>query len=90
MIEILSMPISEIRLDLVVVVYDLLLACLTGYIVWFKTDEFILRREERELFGREQQEYSRYFGRLCLKLKSYKQPDEAIRYTIEDLSLIHI
>lgn len=85
MIEILFMPISEIRLDLVAVVYNLLPACLTGYIVWFKTDEFILRREERKLFRREQQEYSRYLGRLCLKLKSYKQPDGAIRYTIEDL-----
>ena len=85
MIEILFIPISEIRVDLVAVVYDFLLACLTGYIVWFKTDEFMLRREERELFRREQQEYSRYLGRLCLKLKSYKQPNEAIRYSIEDL-----
>lgn len=85
MLEIVFIPINEIRIDLVAVVYDFFLACFTGYIVWFKTDEYMLRREERELFRREQQEYSRYLGRLCVKLKSYKQPDEAIRYAIEDL-----
>ena len=85
MAEITFMPINEISIDLVAVIYDFLLACLTGYIVWFKTDEYMLRREEREAFRREQQEYSRYLGRLCLMLKSFKQPDETIRYTIEDL-----
>lgn len=84
-IEVAVAPISGIHVDIVAMLYDLLLACVTGYIVWFKTDEYMQRRDERHSFYREQQEYSRYLGRINLRIKSYRHDDEISRLEIEDL-----
>ena len=79
------LPIETIRVDLIALAYDLLLACITGYVVWYKTDEYIQRRDERQQFTREQQEYSRYLGRINIKIRAYKRPDKLTRLEIEDL-----
>lgn len=79
MISVIFSPINSINIDLVALFYDLATAFLTGYIVWYKTDEFMLRRDERESYKREQQEYSRYLGRICRILDSFRGPNDALR-----------
>lgn len=84
-INIFISDINSINIDLIALLYDIFIASITGYIVWFKTDEYMQRRDEREQFVREQQEYSRYLGRLNIKIRSYKHRNEYERLEIEDL-----
>lgn len=39
----------------------------------------MLRREERETYKREQQDYSRYLGRLCVLLRSFREPNDQLK-----------
>lgn len=64
-------PINEIQVDLVQLIYDIFLAVITGYIVWFKTDEYMQRRDEAARYTSEQQEYSRYLSRVCNAIDSF-------------------
>lgn len=84
-LNILASGINSIHIDLIALLYDIFIASITGYIVWFKTDEYMQRRDERERFVREQQEYSRYLGRINIKIRSYKHKNEHERLEIEDL-----
>ena len=79
MISVIFFPINSINIDLIAVLYDLAIAFLTGYIVWYKTDEYMLRRDEQKSYKKEQQEYSRYLGRICRILDSFRGPDDALR-----------
>lgn len=77
-------PISSIRIDLVALVYDFFLALFTGYLVWYRTDEYMLRRDERARFVEEQQAYSRYLGVLNTKIKSFQPQNDIQRIDIEE------
>lgn len=82
--QITFLPIDSIRIDVVAVVYDFMLALFTGYLVWYRTDEFMLRRDERNKFIEEQQAYSRYLGVLNTKIKSFDPENDAQRIDIEE------
>lgn len=47
MIAVSISPVSTIYIDVLTVLYYVAIAVITGYIVWFNTDEYMLRREER-------------------------------------------
>ena len=71
-------PANTIDIDIIAVLYDVAIAFITGYLVWFKTDEYVRRREEREAYKRGQQDYSRYLGRLCVLLRSFRGPSDQL------------
>ena len=84
MIRILVFPIGPIQIDLIQCLYDVLIAIITGYLVWFKTDEFMQRRDERSRYRIEQQEYSRYISRVVSVIESLRGPNESQRtYLLE-------
>lgn len=51
----------------------------------------MLHREERNAYKREQQDYSRYLGRLCIRLQSFRGSDDQLKAflleSIEDASV---
>ena len=71
-------PANTININIIAVLYDVAIAFITGYLVWFKTDEYVRRREEREAYKRGQQDYSRYLGRLCVLLRSFRGPSDQL------------
>lgn len=84
MIQILVSPIDSIQIDLIQCVYDVLIAVITGYLVWFKTDEFMQRRDERSRYQIEQQGYSRYISRVVSVVESLRGPNDYQRtYLLE-------
>lgn len=72
-------PVSTVYIDVLTVLYDVAIAVITGYIVWFKTDKYMLHCEERNAYKREQQDYSRYLGRLCIRLRSFRGSDDQLK-----------
>lgn len=84
MIRILVLPMGPIQIDLIQCLYDVLIAIITGYLVWFKTDEFMQRRDERSRYRIEQQEYSRYISRVVSVIESLRGPNDSQRtYLLE-------
>lgn len=84
MIKIIFLPVNSIQIDLIQCIYDLFLACATGYLVWFKTDEYMQRRDERSRYHIEQQEYSRFLARVVAVVESLRGPNDSQRtYLLE-------
>lgn len=85
MFEIAFSLIKTIASDLATVFYDVIIATITGYIVWYKTDEYMQRRTEKELYIQEQQAYSRYLGTINILIKHYDTGNKSLRIAIETL-----
>lgn len=87
MIDILFLPPLPDCVNFAQLIYDLAIAFLTGYIVWYKTDECMQRRDEVAQYRYEQQEYSRYLGRiknLANALAEGKVSGYEVKNAIED------
>ena len=85
MFEIAFTLIKTITCGLATVLYDVIIATITGYIVWYKTDEYMQRRTEKELYIQEQQAYSRYLGTINILIKHYDTGNKSLRIAIETL-----